>query len=120
LNQPFAGLRAWEICKLRRNQVKLSKQSDFLKLVGKRNKYHEILLNAIARKVQEKYLLTLTLDAHFLFSSVGFDKENLVGACPGVHGEKICIFRKAKLMVVHMICVSVSAIVWLKQFHCTD
>jgi integrase/recombinase XerD len=63
------GLRAREICQLRRDQVKLGKRSGTLEVVGKRNKYREVPLNATARKVLEEYLSTLPYDSTFLFPS---------------------------------------------------
>ncbi len=63
------GLRAREICRLRRDQVKLGKRSGFLEIIGKRNKYREVPLNATARKMLEEYLPTLPSDAVFLFPS---------------------------------------------------
>lgn len=45
------GLRARELCRLRRDQVKLWKRSSFLEGTGKRNKYREVPLNATAHKV---------------------------------------------------------------------
>jgi integrase/recombinase XerD len=63
------GLRAREICRLRRDQVKLGKRSGFLEIIGKRNKYREVPLNATARKMLEEYLPTLPPDTIFLFPS---------------------------------------------------
>ncbi len=63
------GLRAREICQLRRDQVKLGKRSGSLEIIGKRNKYREVPLNATARKVLEEYLPTLPPDTVFLFPS---------------------------------------------------
>lgn len=63
------GLRAREICQLRRDQVKLGKRSGSLEIIGKRNKYREVPLNATARKVLEEYLPTLPADTVFLFPS---------------------------------------------------
>src|SRR5260370_30098746 len=63
------GLRAREICRLRRDQVKLGKRSGLLEIIGKRNKYREVPLNATARKMLEEYLLTLPPNAVFLFPS---------------------------------------------------
>ncbi|MFL5627727.1 MAG: tyrosine-type recombinase/integrase [Ktedonobacteraceae bacterium] len=63
------GLRAREICQIRRDQVKLGKRSGFLEVTGKRNKYREVPLNATARKALEEYLPTLPADAVFLFPS---------------------------------------------------
>jgi integrase/recombinase XerD len=63
------GLRAREVCRLRRDQVKLGKRSGWLEIIGKRNKYREVPLNATARNVLEVYLPTLPLDIVFLFPS---------------------------------------------------
>ena len=63
------GLRAREVCRLRRDQVKLGKRSGFLEIIGKRNKYREVPLNATARKVLEEYLPTLPSDTVCLFPS---------------------------------------------------
>jgi integrase/recombinase XerC len=63
------GLRAREICQLRRDQVKLGKRSGSLEIIGKRNKHREVPLNATARKVLEEYLPILPADAVFLFPS---------------------------------------------------
>jgi integrase/recombinase XerD len=63
------GLRAREICRLRRDQLKLGKRSGLLEVIGKRNKYREVPLNATARKVLEEYLATLPPDTIFLFPS---------------------------------------------------
>ncbi|HEV2583282.1 MAG TPA: tyrosine-type recombinase/integrase [Ktedonobacteraceae bacterium] len=63
------GLRAREICRIRRDQVKLGKRSGLLEIIGKRNKYREVPLNATSRKVLEEYLPTLPSDAIFLFPS---------------------------------------------------
>lgn len=70
------GLRAREVCRLRRDQVKLGKRSGLLEIIGKRNKYREVPLNATARKMLEEYLPTLPPDAVFLFPS-GKTKEAL-------------------------------------------
>src|SRR5438270_8824404 len=63
------GLRAREICRLRRDQVKLGKRSGFLEIIGKRNKYREVPLNGTARKMLEEYLPSLLSDTVFLFPS---------------------------------------------------
>jgi integrase/recombinase XerD len=63
------GLQAREICRLRRDQVKLGKRSGFLEIMGKRNKYREVPLNATARKVLEEYFATLPPETIFLFPS---------------------------------------------------
>jgi integrase/recombinase XerD len=63
------GLRARELCRLRRDQVKLGKRSGLLEVIGKRNKYREVPLNATARKVLEEYLPTLPPATVYLFPS---------------------------------------------------
>ncbi len=70
------GLRAREMCQLRRDQVKLGKRSGTLEVIGKRNKYREVPLNATARNVLEEYLPTLAPSTIFLFPS-GRTKEAL-------------------------------------------
>lgn len=49
------GLRAREVCTLTRSQVCLGKRSGTLQVLGKRNKYREIPLNATARIALEEY-----------------------------------------------------------------
>ncbi len=61
------GLRVRELCRLRRDQVKLGKRSGFLEISGKRNTYREVPLNATARKMLEEYLPTLSADTVSLF-----------------------------------------------------
>jgi integrase/recombinase XerD len=63
------GLRAREICQLRRDQIKLGKRSGTLEVIGKRNKHREVPLNATARKALEEYLATLPFDSISLFPS---------------------------------------------------
>jgi integrase/recombinase XerD len=63
------GLRAREVCTLRRDSVTIGKRSGFLHVYGKRNKYREVPLNATARAALTTYLATLTDDASALFPS---------------------------------------------------
>ena len=63
------GLRAREICQLQRDQIKLGKRSGTLEIIGKRNKYREVPLNATARKALEEYLSTLPSESISLFPS---------------------------------------------------
>lgn len=49
------GLRAREVRTLTRSQVKLGKRTGSLQVLGKRNKYREIPLNATARTALEEY-----------------------------------------------------------------
>jgi integrase/recombinase XerD len=62
------GLRAREICRLRRDQVNLGKRSGTLEVIGKRNKYREVPLNTTARKVLSEYLSVLPFHTVFVFS----------------------------------------------------
>ena len=91
------GLRAREVCQLRRDQVKLGKRSGFLEVIGKRNKYREVPLNATARKVLEEYLPTLPPETLFLFPS-GKTKEALSERALGYIVKKYA--RLAKLLDV--------------------
>lgn len=63
------GLRAGEVCGLRREQVHLQKRSGMLAVCGKRNKYREVPLNATARSVLTDYLPTVASNAPYLFLS---------------------------------------------------
>jgi integrase/recombinase XerD len=44
------GLRAGEICALRRDDVTILRRSGLVRVTGKRNKYREVPLNATARQ----------------------------------------------------------------------
>jgi len=63
------GLRAGEVCGLRRDDVTLGKRSGVVRVTGKRNKYREIPLNATARASLDGYLSTLPLRDAYLFPS---------------------------------------------------
>jgi integrase/recombinase XerD len=63
------GLRAREVCTLRRDSVTIGKRSGFLSVYGKRNKYREVPLNATARTALTTYLATLSDDVPSLFPS---------------------------------------------------
>jgi len=63
------GLRAREVCTLRQQDVKRGKRTGSLQVIGKRNKYREIPLNATARAALAEYLPALPLDADYLFLS---------------------------------------------------
>jgi site-specific recombinase XerD len=93
------GLRAGGICQLRRNQVKLGKQSGTLEVIGKRNKYRKVPLNATARKALEEYLSTLPADGIFLFPS-GKTKEALSERALGYIIKKYA--ARAKLVDVSL------------------
>ena len=87
------GLRARELCRLRRDQVKLGKRSGFLEIMGKRNKYREVPLNATARKVLEEYLPTLPADTVYLFPS-GKTKQALSERALGYIVKKYALVAK--------------------------
>ncbi|MBO0790544.1 MAG: tyrosine-type recombinase/integrase [Ktedonobacteraceae bacterium] len=91
------GLRAREICHLRRDQVKLGKRSGMLEGIGKRNKYCEVPLNATARKVLEEYLSTVSPESISLFPS-GKTKEALSERALGYIVKKYA--ERAKLVDV--------------------
>ena len=91
------GLRAREICQLRRDQVKLGKRSGTLEVIGKRNKYREVPLNATARKALEEYLSTLPAGSISLFPS-GKTKEALSERALGYIVKKYA--KRAKLLDV--------------------
>jgi integrase/recombinase XerD len=91
------GLRASEICQLRRDQVKLGKRSGTLEVIGKRNKYREVPLNVTARKALGEYLSTLSTDSISLFPS-GKTKEALSERALGYIIKKYA--ERAKLVNV--------------------
>lgn len=63
------GLRASEICLLKREQVELAGRKGTLTIVGKGNKYRQVPLNATARSVLAKYLTKLGTEKVYLFPS---------------------------------------------------
>ena len=64
------GLRASEICGLRRDAVTLNKRSGGMAVTGKRNKYRDVPLNATARQALKEYLGTHPCDESPLFPSM--------------------------------------------------
>ncbi len=93
------GLRAGEICLLRRDQITLHKRSGSLLVVGKGNKQREVPLNATARQVLREYIATLPVEAEqqYLFAS----KQS--GQCLTERGLGHLIAkyaRKARLLAV--------------------
>ncbi len=54
------GLRAREVCALRRRDVTVGKRSGILRVYGKRNKYREVPLNATARAVLAPHLAAIS------------------------------------------------------------
>jgi integrase/recombinase XerD len=63
------GLRAREVCKLKPHDVQIGKRSGTLQILGKRNKYREVPLNATVRTALLEYLPTLPANSPYLFPS---------------------------------------------------
>jgi integrase/recombinase XerD len=63
------GLRAQEVCRLKREHVQKGKRSGVVRIYGKRNKYREVPLNATARAALEEYWPTLPEGTVYLFPS---------------------------------------------------
>ncbi|MGI8912561.1 MAG: tyrosine-type recombinase/integrase [Chloroflexota bacterium] len=63
------GLRAEELCGLRRADVTVTARSGVVRVYGKRNKYREVPLNSTARDTLRTYLATLPKDTPCLFPS---------------------------------------------------
>ncbi len=63
------GLRAGEVCALRREQLALQKRSGSVQVRGKRNKTRDVPLNATARAILVQYLRILPANAAYLFPS---------------------------------------------------
>ena len=63
------GLRAEELCGLRRQDVTVGTRSGVVRVYSKRNKYREVPLNSTARDTLRPYLATLPKDTPCLFPS---------------------------------------------------
>ncbi len=63
------GLRAEELCGLRREHVRINKRSGHLEAYGKRNKHRMVPLNSTARETLEEHMKTLPPDCPWLFPS---------------------------------------------------
>jgi integrase/recombinase XerD len=63
------GLRAEELCGLRRQDVTVGTRSGVVRVYGKRNKYREVPLNSTARDTLRPYLATLPQETPCLFPS---------------------------------------------------
>jgi integrase/recombinase XerD len=63
------GLRAEELCGLRRDDITVNTRSGVVRVYGKRNKYRGVPLNSTARDTRRAYLPTLPQAAVCLFPS---------------------------------------------------
>ncbi len=63
------GLRAGELCQVRRADLHLGKRSGTVQVIGKRNKHRAVPLNATARTALGEYLPTLAPQDVYLFPS---------------------------------------------------
>ncbi|MGI8912810.1 MAG: tyrosine-type recombinase/integrase [Chloroflexota bacterium] len=63
------GLRAEELCGLRRADVTVTSRSGVVRVYGKRNRYREVPLNSTARDMLRTYLATLPKDPPCLLPS---------------------------------------------------
>jgi integrase/recombinase XerC len=63
------GLRAREVCTLKPDNVTRGKRTGAVQVIGKRNKYREVSLNATVRASLAEYLPTLPPEAPYLFPS---------------------------------------------------
>lgn len=64
-----AGLRVGEVRTLNIEQIQLGKNSGGIQIIGKRNKYRYVPLNATARSVLREYMATLPPNTVHLFPS---------------------------------------------------
>jgi len=85
------GLRAEELCGLRRDHVTLGRRSGHLTIYGKRNKYREVPLNSTARQVLEPYLAQLPPAVAYLFPSTKRGDDGGSGRASGdtLHGQHV-------------------------------
>jgi integrase/recombinase XerD len=63
------GLRAREVCALKPHNITRGKRTGSIEVIGKRNKYRDVPLNATARAALVEYLPTLPQGAAHLFPS---------------------------------------------------
>jgi integrase/recombinase XerC len=64
-----AGLRVGEVRTLKREQIELGKHTGGIEVIGKRNKYRFVPLNATARAALKEYIAVLPKEAIYLFPS---------------------------------------------------
>jgi len=87
------GLRAEELCRLKREHVHLGRRSGHVAVYGKRNKYREVPLNSTARDALTLYLKMLPQATSYLFAS---RKRGRSGEVVGPIGERALIYIIAK------------------------
>ena len=83
------GLRAEELCSLKREHVHLGRRSGHVSIYGKRNKYREVPLNGTAREALTSYLPTLPDGSTYLFPS---RKRGGSSAQVGPVGERALVY----------------------------
>ncbi|HLZ22361.1 MAG TPA: tyrosine-type recombinase/integrase [Ktedonobacterales bacterium] len=87
------GLRAEELCRLKREHVHLGRRSGYVAVYGKRNKYREVPLNSTARDALSSYLQTLPHESAYLFPS---RKRGESGGDVGPVGERALVYIVSK------------------------
>jgi integrase/recombinase XerD len=87
------GLRAEELCGLKREDVHLGRRSGHVAVYGKRNKYREVPLNSTARDALTSYLQTLPHESTYLFPSRKREDSN---GDVGPVGERALIYIVSK------------------------
>ncbi|MBV9595392.1 MAG: tyrosine-type recombinase/integrase [Chloroflexi bacterium] len=63
------GLRAEELCRLKREHVHLGRRSAHVSIYGKRNKFREVPLNSTARNALASYMQSLPSESAYLSPS---------------------------------------------------
>ena len=87
------GLRAEELCGLRREHVHIGRRSGHVSIYGKRNKYREVPLNSTAREALTSYLQALPDGARYLFPS---RKRGAANAVVSPVGERALVYIVSK------------------------
>jgi integrase/recombinase XerD len=116
------GLRAREVCTLTRAQVHLGKRSGSILVHGKRNKYRDIPLNTTARAALEAYDSFLTTSHARMRRRCFVHRNGKHGLPSEVWGilSKNMPSKQNSMMLVHMTCVTASAIAWRGPSRYTD
>jgi integrase/recombinase XerC len=87
------GLRAEELCGLKREHVHLGRRGGHVSIYGKRNKYRDVPLNSTVRDALSRYLQTLADGSSFLFPS---RKRRGASAAVAPVGERALIYIVSK------------------------